>query len=107
MNPTRNKLIKSIILLIVISTTLSSCFVTRTTIGNGPINKEDTTVIYSKSKQYYLFFGFAALNKSQPKLPIEPNYQIISYMGFSDVLLTTITFGIIDVRTTKVLIKNK
>jgi hypothetical protein len=101
------KPIKAITLLIVFSITLSSCFVTRTTIGNGPVYKEDTTSVYSKSKQFYLFLGLAALNKAQPKLPADPNYQIVSYMGFSDVLVTTFTFGILSVRTTKVLIRSK
>jgi len=100
-----NKAIKSTILLAILSTTLSSCFVNRTTVGNGPINKEDTTVVYSQVKQYYLILGLAALNKAQPKLPAEPNYQVISYMSLTDGIITGCTFGVVCARTTKILVK--
>ncbi|HTA81695.1 MAG TPA: hypothetical protein VK783_02095 [Bacteroidia bacterium] len=94
-------------LVIFLSMFLSSCYVSRTTVGNGPKNKEDTTATYSRARQYYLFIGLATLNKAEPKKPDEPNYEIVSYMSLLDVAITGVTFGILSSRTTQVLVKKK
>ena len=101
------RFLKLIAICILLSATFSSCYITRTTIGNGPIGKEDTAVVYSQAKQSYLFLGLAALNKVDPKKPTDGNYQIVSYLSFIDILATGFTWGIFSMRTIKIMTKPK
>jgi len=90
-------------LLFLILLSLNSCFVNRTTIGNGPIGKGES-VRYSHKKQMYLFWGLMALNQSQPQLPAECGYQLKSSFNFVDALVSGLTGGIFSMRTVKVLV---
>lgn len=103
----KGTLINLIAICILLSVCLDSCYITRTTIGNGPVGKEDPIVVYSKARQCYLFLGLAALNKVDPPKPADANYQIVSYLNVFDVIVTGITFGVFSTRTIKVLTKPK
>lgn len=83
----------------------SSCMVTRTTIGDGPVGKQGKTEVYSKSKQFYLFWGFVKLGKGQPAIPEDKNIQVKTSFNVFDALVTTLTGGIFSMQTVKILIK--
>ena len=70
-------------LLFLVLLSLNSCYVNRTTVGNGPIGKGES-VRYSHKKQLYLFWGLVAINQSQPQLPVECGYQIKSSFNAID-----------------------
>ena len=98
----KNALIFSLLFLSLIS--LNSCFVNRTTVGNGPIGKSGETVKYSHQKQMYLFWGLVAIGQAQPKLPIDCGYQIKTSFNVIDAIVSTITGGIFSMRTQKTLV---
>jgi hypothetical protein len=82
---------------------LNSCYVTRTTVGDGPKGKAEA-VKYDKSKQFYLFWGLMALGHNQPQLPAECGFQVKSVFNFWDMLVSGITGGIFSMRSTRILV---
>lgn len=86
---------------------LTSCTVTRTTIGDGPIGKQGITQVHSKGKQLYLFWGLLPLGYTSPPIPADNNCQIKTSRNVGDALITYITFGIVQSRTIKVLVKKE
>ena len=83
---------------------LNSCYVNRTTVGEGPVGKGSPTVRYSHAKQLYLFWGAVSLGQSQPVLPQDCGYQVKSSFNFIDMLVTGLTGGIFGMRTVKILV---
>jgi len=83
--------------------TMSSCFVNRTTVGDGPVGKANT-VRFSHAKQSYLFWGLVALGQSSPPAPQECGFQVKSSFNLIDCIVTTITGGIFSMRSVKVLV---
>ncbi len=98
----KNTLKVSVLFVILLS--LNSCFVNRTTVGNGPIGKSHETVKYSHQKQMYLFWGLVSIGQAQPKLPMECGYQLKTSFNAIDAIVSTITGGIFSMRTQKVLV---
>lgn len=96
-------LLKFTALLLVIFS-LSSCYINRNTVGNGPAGKAGETVKYSKQKQMYLFWGLMALKPSEPRVPVECGYQVKSSFNVIDAIVSTITGGIFSMRTVKVIV---
>src|SRR5579863_5893854 len=85
---------------------LNSCFVNRTTVADGPIGKEKS-IKYAKAKQMYLFWGLVPIGQAQPRTPVECGYQVKSVFNFWDMLVSTITGGIFDLRTVKILVRKE
>src|SRR5690554_4396569 len=54
-NITMKKLVLLPLTAVLLFTT--SCYVNRTTVGNGPVGKIDSKELYGKTKQVYLFWG--------------------------------------------------
>lgn len=97
---------KTIILFVLATFLLSSCFVNRTTVGYGPEGASIHNHTFSKAKHHYIFFGLISLN--EPKLPLPPNgvgYEVKTSFGFWDAIFTGLTMGIIyGQRTERILI---
>jgi hypothetical protein len=93
------------IILCTLVLSLNSCFVNRTTIGDGPIGKGNLTARYSHVKQMYVLWGLLPINQAQPVLPQGCGYQVKSSFNFIDALVSGITLGIFDMRTVKILVK--
>ncbi len=91
-------------LLLISALFLQSCFVTRTTIGDGPRGKKGDTMVYSKARTFYLFAGLIRLNIGQPATPSHGNYQIKSAFNFGDMLINFLTFGILQSRVSKAIV---
>ena len=89
--------------MLVLTLSLNSCFVNRTTVGNGPMGKIES-VKYAKDKQMYLFWGAWAINKANPHTPAECGFQVKTSFNFIDMLVSTITVGIFSMRTVKILV---
>ncbi len=92
----------SILFLILLS--LSSCFINRTTVGNGPIGKDVTAVKYSKRKQMYVLWGLMSLKPREAKLPVDCGYQIKTSFNGIDAVVSVLTLGIFSMRTEKVMV---
>ncbi len=86
---------------------LCSCNVTRTSIGNYPLGKQENSEIYSRVKQRFLLRGAIPLGFTQVKLPPEGNYQLKTSTRFIDVLFSALTYGLYSQQTIEVLIIKK
>jgi len=96
-----------VIALSVMSMSLTSCYVTRTTVGNGPVGKDQNVEVYSKAKQMYLLSGLIALNQADPKKPTDGNYQVITNQNLWDAFVSGFTGSIFCMRTIKIVVKKK
>jgi hypothetical protein len=85
--------------------TLNSCFITHTTVGDGPIGKDNVTARYSHAKQMYVLWGLLSLKQTQPAIPHDCGYQVKSSFNFVDVLASGVTLGIFGMRTVKILVR--
>ena len=83
---------------------LNSCFVNRTTVGNGPVGKGHETATFSHQKQMYLLWGLVSIGQAQPKLPMDCGYQVRTSFNAIDAIVSTITGGIFSMRTQKVFV---
>ncbi|MFL3662840.1 MAG: hypothetical protein ACJ04Q_02485 [Flavobacteriales bacterium] len=95
-----------IILSIVISTLFNSCMTTKTSVGKfNEITGNEYT--YSKSKQFWLFWGVIPLGRTNTNTPDDGNCEVITRFNFGDVLISGLTGGIVTSYTIKVKAKNK
>lgn len=97
----------SILLAMVLVFGMQSCYVNRTTVGDGPVGKMGPKEQYSKTKQVYLFWGIIAVGQGQPATPTSPNYQIKTSFNFWDGVISSLTGGIVSTRSVKVYVKKK
>lgn len=84
---------------------LTSCQVTRTTIGTGPVGKNTKNEVFSKQKQMYLLRGLIPLGFAQVQLHPSGNYQIKTSKKFVDCLVEGLTLGLFSMQTVEVLIQ--
>lgn len=89
--------------LLCLSLLLTSCYTNRHTVGDGPVRNE-TKVKYSKSKDMYLFWGFAQIGQASPRVPKSGNYMIRSRFSIGDLLIGGLTAGIVETRSVKVFV---
>lgn len=98
---------KKLLVLIVIlsSLTLSSCWSTRTYCGSYREDVRDSKMDsykYAKSKQAYLFWGLIPLGRTTVATPDHGSCEIRTRHGFLDAFVSLITGGIITMQTIKV-----
>lgn len=82
----------------------TSCMTHRHTIGEGPVGARGKTKIHSRAKQMYLFWGLVPLGRPEPHRPNHHNYQIKTGANFGDAVLSTITLGLVQWRTIRILV---
>lgn len=98
------KNILQLIAIVLFALSMNSCYVNRTTFGDGPVDKAPA-VKYSHAKQQYLFWGFKALKTAQPAMPSPGcGYQVRTSFTFLDGLVNTLTLGIFGMRTVKIMV---
>jgi hypothetical protein len=88
---------------IALSLSLNSCFINRTTVGDGPVGKVSAAK-YSHAKQLYLFWGLVAVGQAQPPMPQGCGYQVKTAYNVIDAIVTTITAGIFGTRNVKIMV---
>ncbi|MFT5822421.1 MAG: hypothetical protein ACI8ZM_003677 [Crocinitomix sp.] len=93
------KLTKQFFLFACILSILSSCFVQQTTVGD--VSDKTKTEKYSKSKQFYLFWGLIPLGKNEPRAP-EDDYVVESKFKLGDFIISAVTGGIVSARSSVV-----
>ncbi len=92
--------------LLCIATINTSCLTTKTNVGQYRETK-GTPYKYSKTKQVWLFWGLLPIGRSNTNTPGDGNCQIVTKFTLGDVLINTITAGIINTYTIKVKTKGK
>ena len=73
---------------------LSSCVMTKTSVGafKEATGKEYT---YDKGKQLWLFWGLIPIGRTDVSTPTNGDCQVITKYRFTDVLISSLTGGII------------
>lgn len=97
---------KKTILILAMLVTLTSCFTTKTNVGQY---KESTgnTYVYSKGKQVWLFWNLVPLGRTKTSTPSNGSCQVITRFNLIDVLISGITCGIISTETIKIKAKRE
>ena len=98
------KKLKFLACLAIASVCLSSCMVTKTSVGNYNENKGQAYA-YSKDCQGYLFWGLLPVGKCKVETPTDQACQVRTRTTFVDGLISTITAGIYSRQTVQVMVK--
>ena len=80
---------------------LSSCMTTKTNVGAYK-EMEGKEYKYAKGKQVWLFWGILPVGRTNVNTPADGNCQVITKYTFGDVLITTLTGGLIKTYTIKI-----
>ncbi|TAE55388.1 MAG: hypothetical protein EAZ89_05665 [Bacteroidetes bacterium] len=99
------KVYQVILLLTIVCLLFPSCMVNLHTVGNGPVGKQQTTEVYDRKKQVYLFWGLMPMNEASPRVPSHGDYQLKSSITILDGLAFSITGGLFSMRTVEVRVK--
>jgi hypothetical protein len=80
---------------------ISSCMTTKTPVGkfNEQVGKEYK---YAKGKQLWLFWGILPLGRTNVNTPSDGNCMVITRFNFTDILVSSLTAGIITTQTIKI-----
>ncbi|MCQ2342952.1 MAG: Bor family protein [Paludibacteraceae bacterium] len=98
------KKLKFLVCLAIASVCLSSCMVTKTSVGNYKENKGQVYE-YSKDRQGYLFWGLLPVGKCDITTPTDQNCQVRTRTTFVDGLVSLLTGGIYSMQTVQVVAK--
>lgn len=96
----------SLLIILVVSTSFSSCLTTKTNVGTFK-EQEGDTYTYAKSKQLWLFWGIVPLGRTNTNTPGDGNCQVITKFTFGDVLISCLTLGVVTSYTIKVKAKRQ
>jgi hypothetical protein len=102
------KLIKSTLLILILSISafMSSCMTTKTSVGAFK-ETQGSEYTYAKGKQLWLFWGLMPLGRTNVNTPGDGNCEIITRFNFGDLLISSLTGGIVTSYTIKVQAKKK
>lgn len=95
-----------LLILLAISTLLTSCMTTKTCVGEYKEIQEEEYV-YAKGKQFYIFWGLLPIGRTNVNTPADGNCEIITRYNFGDVLISSLTCGVINSYSIKVKAKRK
>ena len=90
-----------ILLFVTFTFSLSSCMTTKTTVGTYT-EKVGAEYTYAKGKQLWLFWGIVPLGRTDVSTPTDGNCEVITKYRFSDVIISSLTFGILKSYSIKV-----
>jgi len=97
--------LKSLFMLLVISialtTTMNSCMVTKTSVGQYT-ERGGNEYTYASGKQMWLFWGIIPLGRTNVNTPKNGNCQVVTKYNFGDFLITGLTGGILSSYSIKV-----
>ena len=94
------------VIIVGLSLVLSSCMTTRTSVGEFR-EIEGRTYTYASGKQVWLFWGFLPLGRTNVNTPGHGNCEIITKYTLLDVMIGSLTAGIITTYTIRVRAKRE
>jgi hypothetical protein len=91
----------SLLLALICVLSMTSCLTTKTNVGNY---RESTghKYTYSKSKQYWLFWGIMPVGRTHTSTPTNGSCQVITRFNIVDLIISGVTGGIVTSETIKV-----
>lgn len=92
---------KQTILSLIMFALVASCTITKTAVGTY---KEETgeEYTYAKARQIHLFWGLVPLGYADAATPADGSCEVITRKNVGDVIITTLTAGIVVTTTIKV-----
>jgi hypothetical protein len=100
------KRMKKVIYTIAFTALLTSCMTTRTPVGNYQ-ETEGKEYTYSKGKQFWILWGIFPVGRTQVNTPNDGNCQVVTKFTFTDVLVSSLSGGIVTSYSIKVKAKKK
>jgi hypothetical protein len=94
------------ILAITVSTSLTSCLMTKTNVGAYQ-ETQGNEYTYGKGKQIWLFWGLVPIGRTSVSTPGDGVCQVITKFNLGDVLIYGFTGGFVTTYTIKVKAKKK
>lgn len=95
---------KVYILAFAILFSLNSCMTTKTNVGEfREIQGSEYT--YAKAKQFWLFWGLIPIGRTNVNTPGHGNCQVITRFNIFDLLINSLTGGLIISKTIKIKVK--
>jgi len=88
-------------LLILLTTFLISCTISKTQVG-GYKEEIGEEYQYSKVRQIFIFWGIVPLGRASAATPADGSCEVITKRNIGDVLISTLTAGIVTTYTIKV-----
>lgn len=98
--------ITRLLILLVISTLVSSCMTTKTCVGEFK-ETQAMQYTYAKGKQFYAFWGLIPIGRTNVNTPGDGNCEVITRFNFGDILINSLTLGVINSYSIKVKAKRK
>jgi hypothetical protein len=97
----KNKFFQLAIVVILTTSIMSSCMVTKTPVGTY---KQETGQVYryAKGKQVWLFWGLIPCGRTSVATPTDGSCMVKTGYGFGDVLISVLTGGIVSTYSIKV-----
>ena len=89
------------ILAITVSTSLTSCMTTKTSVGAYK-EKQGEEYTYAKGKQIWLFWGLMPMGRTSVNTPGDGDCQVITRLNVVDFIISGLTGGIVTTQTIKV-----
>lgn len=90
----------------ILTSSISSCMTTKTSVGAFK-ETEGKEYTYGKGKQLWIFWGLVPLGRTNVNTPGDGNCEIVTKFNFGDVLISSLTLGIVTSYTIKVKAKKK
>lgn len=91
---------------VILVSTLTSCLTTKTSVGAYK-EAQGNEYTYAKGKQFWLFWGFLPLGRTNVNTPGDGDCEVVTKFKFVDVLLSGLTGGIVTSYSIKVNAKKK
>ena len=80
---------------------MSSCMITKTPVGNFK-EAPGSTYTYAKGKQVWLFWNLIPAGRTSVATPPNGSCQVVTKFYLVDILVSSLTAGIVSMQTIKV-----
>jgi hypothetical protein len=80
---------------------MSSCLTTKTQVG-GYREQTGEEYTYAKSHQIWIFWSLLPLGRASTNTPPDGNCEVITRFSFGDLLISSLTGGLVTTQTIKI-----
>ena len=95
------KKIQILSIVLLSSMLMSSCMTTKTSVGS--FNEEEgKEYVYDRGKQMWLFWGLLPIGRTDLSTPSDGTCEIVTTFKFTDVLISSLTGGLVTSYSIKV-----
>jgi hypothetical protein len=87
--------------LVFVLLTMSACMTTKTQVGTYK-EQQGREYTYAKAKQIWLFWGIIPVGRASANTPASGNCEVVTKLKFVDLLITSLTGGIVSTYSIKI-----